>query len=140
MFARRSALRLSREEVAERARLLPTLPQALVTAYFSLGMSVEELALMHRRPRLRLYRILMHWRDTLSDPAFILAAHYAGALAPELAELARAHWMEGKSLRQLAVVRQATVHEIRTQLAEARVALVTAAARRHAAEAAAATG
>ena len=134
LFARRNAQRLSREEVAERARFLPTLPQALVTAYFSLGMSVEELALLHRRPRARMYRLLMHWRDVLSDRSFVMAAHYAGELPKELAELARAHWMEGLSLRELAVVRHATVHEIRTRLAEARVALVTAAARRQAAE------
>jgi len=132
LFARRNAQRLSREEVAARARLLPKLPQALVTAHFSLGMSVEELALLHRRPRVRIYRLLMHWRDVLSDRSFLLAAHYAGELAKELAELARAHWMEGLSLRQLAVIRHETVHEVRTRLAEARVALVMAAARRHA--------
>ena len=85
---------------------------------------------MHRRPKPRMYRLLMHWRDVLSDRSFIMAAHYAGDLPKELAELARAHWMEGMSLRQLASIRHETVHEVRTRLAEARVALAMAAGRK----------
>ena len=129
MFARRHGVRASRELVAANARYLATEARALVTAYFALGMRVEELAALHRTTPGRLYRRLMAWRETLSDPAFLLAAHFAGQLPSELAEVARAHWMEGVGLRKLARERGATLHEVRTQLAEARVALVTAAGR-----------
>ncbi len=126
IFARRQAERISREDLVARARLLPTVPQALVTAYYGLGMSIAELAALHKTTRHHLYRALMHWRDTLSDRSFLLAAHFAGRLPRGRAELARAHWMEGRTLRELARARRTTIHGIRTELAEARVDLATA--------------
>jgi hypothetical protein len=129
LFARRQAERISREELVRRARLLPTLPQALLLAYFDHGMTLEQLAALHCMPQQRMYRTLMHWRDILSDRSFLLAAHFAGRLRPRLADLARHHWMEGRTLRQLARARHATIYEVRTLLAEARAELIAAAAR-----------
>jgi hypothetical protein len=137
LFARRDGQRVSMEGIVARARLLPAGPRALVSAYFELSMPLAELAaLQHVTPQ-QLRRTLMHWRDTLSDPTFVLAARFGGALPAPLGQVARAYWLKGASLRQLAAERRQTMHQVRQLVIEARVALVQAACRHQAAAVAA---
>jgi hypothetical protein len=96
-------------------------------------MPLAELAALHHVPPRALRRTLMHWRDTLSDPTFILAARFGGEIPAALAAVARAYWLEGASLRQVAADRDETLHQVRQLLTEARVALVQAACRHEAA-------
>jgi len=128
IFARRQAQRITREDLVRRARMLPPLPQAILTAYYDRGVSLSELSLLHNLPRQRMYRLLVHWRDVLSDRSFLLAAQLADRLPASLAQLARDHWLEGRTLRDLARARNTTLHDIRTRLAEARESLMAAAA------------
>src|SRR5437868_1365842 len=44
LFERRNAERLCREEIVERARHLPDVPRAILTAHFDLGMTIDDLA------------------------------------------------------------------------------------------------
>lgn len=129
IFARRQAERITREDLLRRAGMLPALPQALLTAHYDRGVSLPELAVLHGMSRQRMYRLLVHWRDVLSDRSFLLAAQFAERLPSAMAELARDHWLEGRTLRELARARQTTLHDIRTRLAEAREKLLAAAAK-----------
>jgi hypothetical protein len=60
----------------------------------------------------------------MSDPVFILAAQYCQRLPGELADFARAYWMEGRTLRELARQHKTSLHYVRSQLGVARSILV----------------
>ena len=129
IFARRGARRLAVEEVLRRAELLPRVARAIVFAALEAGVPVKELAMLHRVPPLKMWRCLNHWRDTLSDPTFLLAAKFRDLLPHELEVLAEMHWIRGEALREVAGKRKMTMHEVRKKLARARSMLLLAASR-----------
>jgi hypothetical protein len=129
IFARRGARRVAIEELLRRAELLPRVPRAIVGAFYDAGVPLKELAMLHHSPPLRMWRCLNHWRDTLSDPAFLLAAHFRDTLPHDLEVLAEMHWIRGESLRVLAAARNITMYEVRKKLTRARAMLLLAASR-----------
>jgi hypothetical protein len=116
--------RVSAEMLAQRAQFLPPAPRAIANAYFALGMSVHELAALHHLTPRQMRRRIETLRETLEDPAFILAAQFADQLPRDLALLARAYWVEGLPLRALARSRRRSVHYIRRRIADARSLLL----------------
>jgi len=127
LFTRRTGRRVSVEAILHRAQLLPRVPRAIVCAFYDAGVPVKELAMLHHTTPLKMWRCLNHWRDTISDPAFLMAAKFRDRLPHELELLAQAHWIEGRPLREIAAKRKATLHEVRKKLARARSMLLLAA-------------
>jgi hypothetical protein len=117
------------EELLRRAELLPRIPRAIVCAFFDAGVPLKELAMLHHTPPLRMWRCLNHWRDTLSDPAFLLAANFRDTLPHDLEVLAEMHWIRGEPLRVLAAARKLTIYTVRKKLTRARSMLLLAASR-----------
>lgn len=129
IYARRGARRLAVEEILRRAELLPGVSRAIVCAYFEAGVPLKELAMLHHMKPLTMWRRLNHWRDTLSDPAFLLAATFRDTLPHELTVLAEMNWIKGHSLREMAQKQKTTMHRVRKQLDRARSMLFLAASR-----------
>jgi hypothetical protein len=129
IYTRRTAHRISVEAILHRAQLLPRIPRAIVCAHFDAGMPVKELAMLHHTTPLKMWRCLNHWRDTISDPAFLLAAKFRDRLPHELEVLAQQHWIEGRPLREIAAARRTTMHEVRKKLARGRSMLLLFASR-----------
>jgi hypothetical protein len=123
---RRGEERVSREELATRAEFLPKDTQALVHANLRLGMTVEEIAVLHRTTPRQVRRRLERLRERLSDRCFVLAARFGERLPRELAALARAYFIGGATLRALAAARGQTLYRVRHDLAVARSLLVVA--------------
>jgi DNA-directed RNA polymerase specialized sigma24 family protein len=133
IFTRRGAQRLAVDEVLRRAELLPPVPRAIVLAHYDAGVSLRELAMLHHTTPLKMWRRLIHWRDTLSDPAFLLAAKFRDTLPHELELVAAARWEQGLPLRALAAKLGLTLHAVRKQITRARSLLLLAASRQGAA-------
>ncbi len=130
MFARRAAKRITLEELLSRASLLPGVARGLITAFYEFKMPAEELAAIHHVTVCQLRRRLEHWRDTLADPSFLLFAEFGERLPRNLAEMARDYWIEGKTLREIAVMREVSLHRVRVQIAMTRSLLLVAMSRR----------
>jgi type II secretory pathway component PulJ len=105
------------------ASLLPQMQRMLMVAYLEKDMTVAALAALHRTTPRMMRRRLEGLRETLTDPFFLVVARSAACLPAELASLARARWLEGRALRELAILRGQTLHCIRQQLDAARVLL-----------------
>ena len=93
-------------------------------AYLDLGIQASELALLHRVTPRQMRRRLDRLKNTLADPAFILAIQFADQLPGVLETLAKAHWVEGRPLRELAEERGESLHRTRQQLAVVRSLLL----------------
>ena len=91
---------------------------------------MKELAMLHDTTPLKMWRCMNHWRDTLSDPAFLLAATFRETLPHALEVLAEMHWISGVPLREVAKKRKMTMHEVRKELGRARSGLLVAASRK----------
>ncbi len=116
--------RAATETLIQRAQHLPPETRALAHAYFALGMELRELALLHHRTPRQMRRRIERLRETLSDPAFVMAALYADRLPRAVAALAKAYWIEGITIRALAASDSQSIHAIRRRLAEARSLLL----------------
>jgi hypothetical protein len=112
----RLGVRASKETLLQRAQSLPPTERALVMAHLDLGMDSRELALLHRVSARQMRRRLDRLKNTLADPAFILAVEFADQLPGDLESLARDHWILGGTLRELADGRGETLHRTRQQL------------------------
>lgn len=124
--ARQRQKRLANEELVRRAEHLPPEGRQLVHAHFGLGMDVEALATVHHVTPRQMRRRLDRLQSTVSDPCFLLTARFAERLSPAMAALARAYWIEGRTLRELARIRRETLYAIRRTLDVARSMLLLA--------------
>lgn len=126
LFSRRNAERLNRDEIIQRAQLLPRTDRAIVMAYYDLGMSVPEIAALHNVAVRQMRYKVEHLYDLLCDPSFVLAARFSEHLPYALARIARDYWIEGQTFRQLTALHHTTLHQIRSQIKLARSLLVIA--------------
>lgn len=139
-IARIHSERLGRETLLHRSEFLHDTDRALINAHLHLGITVRQLALLHRVSPRQMRRRIERLRESLSDPCFLLAARHAGELPGDLPSLAREYWIDGRTLRELACTRHESLHRIRQQIGTARSCLLfcmsaaQAAAKRRAAE------
>jgi DNA-directed RNA polymerase specialized sigma24 family protein len=126
LYIRPSVKRIAVEELLIRARHLPPASRSIIANYFELRMTIDELAGIHRLPPTQMRRRLKRLRRRLADPSFLLTAEFADQLPADLALLARQHWIECRTLRELAAELETTLHHIRTELAKARLLLIVA--------------
>ena len=97
--------RANRSRMMHLASLLPIGPRSLMTAYLQTQMTVGELAVLHKTTPRIMRRRLERLCGMLEDELFIAAAERADDLPGELAKVARAYWLEGQPLRELARLR-----------------------------------
>jgi hypothetical protein len=118
--------RVSHETLARRAEFLPPEAAALVRLHLDLGITIKEIAAFKGMPERQVRRRLARLCERLADPCFVLAARFRHTLAPGLAELAAAYWIEDLPLRQLAHSRGQSVYGVRQEIAKVRSLLLLA--------------
>ncbi|MCL2648749.1 MAG: hypothetical protein FWD61_17400 [Phycisphaerales bacterium] len=115
--------RQKRGRMMHLASLLPIGPRSLMTAYLQTQMTVVELAVLHKTTPRIMRRRLDRLCEMLEDELFVAAAERADDLPGELAKVARAYWLEGRPLRELARSRGESLHHIRQVVTMARTLL-----------------
>src|SRR5689334_2603081 len=92
----RMSRRAEREALVERAEHLLPEARALVMAHLDLGMSAEEIAVLHRVTPRAMRRRLAMLKGRLADPCFGMLVKYGDKLPEEVGRVARGYWIEGR--------------------------------------------
>jgi DNA-directed RNA polymerase specialized sigma24 family protein len=123
-FAWRSTKRLEREHLLFRAAMLPAAQRAMLVAHLDAGMKPDDIAALRGISVGTLRRKLRRYEDRLNDPAFLLAARFADLLEPPFRDLVHQYWVEGMSVRDIALTEGLSMHAVRCRLQISRALLL----------------